>query len=63
MTSRALYDRIGEYRAATARMTNSNATFTCGQCGKYSEILGRKLMKSPSRIKRYMCKMCAAEAV
>lgn len=63
MSSRAIYDSTGEYRARTHEMARSPGdTFLCGKCGRGCSILGRRLLARDGRRTSYICKRCQEEA-
>lgn len=63
MTTRAIYDSIGDYRSKTAKMKQISNTFVCGLCHGFRQIMGRKAMASPGRRQLFKCAVCVkAEA-
>ena len=60
MSSRAIYDSVGEYRERTRRMSNSpSSTFSCGFCKQFCSILGRRLVAQDGNRKTYACANCS----
>lgn len=60
--SRVDFCSFALYREATTRMTGGINTFSCGNCGKFREIWGRKILPSPGRSRKWQCAACAATA-
>lgn len=47
-----------QYREATARHTGDINTFSCGGCGKFRSIVGRKMIAKVGRTRKYHCAEC-----
>lgn len=63
MSSRHIFDAAGSYRERTLTMSpGPSSTFSCGVCGVFKSILGRKSMPSPSARRRiYKCAQCVKD--
>lgn len=63
MSSRHIFDAAGTYRERTLTMSpGPSSTFSCGVCGVFKSILGRKSMPSPSARRRiYKCAQCVKD--
>lgn len=60
MSSRSIYDSVGEYRERTRRMNNGpSSTFACKFCNQFCNILGRRLVAQDGNRKTYACAGCA----